>query len=46
MPMAAVLWGSGISFGGMLSFLYADLIVIPLVDATAATSAGAWRWYS
>jgi uncharacterized membrane protein YraQ (UPF0718 family) len=28
-PMAAVLWGSGISFGGVLSFLYADLIVIP-----------------
>jgi uncharacterized protein len=27
-----VLWGSGISFGGVLSFLYADLIVIPLLD--------------
>ena len=32
-PMAAVLWGSGISFGGVLAFLYADLIVIPLLDA-------------
>ncbi|HLG90061.1 MAG TPA: permease [Alphaproteobacteria bacterium] len=31
-PMAAVLWGSGISFGGVLAFLYADLIVIPLLD--------------
>jgi uncharacterized membrane protein YraQ (UPF0718 family) len=31
-PMAAVLWASGISFGGVLSFLYADLIVIPLLD--------------
>jgi uncharacterized protein len=31
-PMAAVLWGSGISFGGVLSFLYADLIVLPLLD--------------
>ena len=31
--MAAVLWGSGISFGGVLAFLYADLIVIPLLDA-------------
>jgi len=31
-PMAAVLWGSGISFGGALSFLYADLIVLPLLD--------------
>ncbi|MBC5824420.1 MAG: permease [Candidatus Eremiobacteraeota bacterium] len=31
-PMAAVLWGTGISFGGVLSFLYADLIVLPLLD--------------
>jgi uncharacterized membrane protein YraQ (UPF0718 family) len=31
-PMAAVLWASGISFGGVLSFLFADLIVIPLLD--------------
>jgi uncharacterized membrane protein YraQ (UPF0718 family) len=31
-PMAAVLWGAGISFGGVLAFLYADLIVIPLLD--------------
>ncbi len=31
-PMAAVLWASGISFGGVLSFLYADLIVVPLLD--------------
>ena len=30
--MAAVLWASGISFGGVLSFLYADLIVLPLLD--------------
>ncbi|HEY5258497.1 MAG TPA: permease [Candidatus Baltobacteraceae bacterium] len=31
-PMAAVLWGSGVSFGGVLSFLYADLLVLPLLD--------------
>ena len=31
-PMAAILWGTGISFGGALSFLYADLIVLPLLD--------------
>ena len=31
-PMAAVLWGGGISFGGVLSFLYSDLIVLPLLD--------------
>ncbi len=31
-PMAAILWSSGIGFGGVLSFLYADLIVLPLLD--------------
>lgn len=31
-PMAAILWASGVSFGGVLSFLYADLIVLPLLD--------------
>jgi uncharacterized protein len=31
-PMAAILWGSGVSFGGVLAFLYADLIVLPLLD--------------
>ncbi|HTW84434.1 MAG TPA: permease [Candidatus Sulfotelmatobacter sp.] len=31
-PMAAILWTSGISFGGVLAFLYADLIVLPLLD--------------
>jgi hypothetical protein len=31
-PMAAALWASGISFGGVLSFLYADLLVLPLLD--------------
>jgi hypothetical protein len=32
-PMAAILWSSGMSFGGVLAFLYADLIVLPLLDA-------------
>jgi uncharacterized membrane protein YraQ (UPF0718 family) len=32
-PMAAVLWGAGVSFGGVLAFLFADLIVLPLLDA-------------
>jgi uncharacterized membrane protein YraQ (UPF0718 family) len=31
-PLAAILWSSGISFGGVLAFLYADLIVLPLLD--------------
>ena len=31
-PMAAVLWHEGMSFGGVLSFLFADLLVLPLLD--------------
>ena len=30
-PLAAVLWGGGISFSGVIAFIYADLIIIPLV---------------
>ena len=30
-PLAAVLWAGGISFSGVLAFVYADLIVIPIV---------------
>jgi uncharacterized membrane protein YraQ (UPF0718 family) len=30
-PLAAVLWSAGISFGGVLAFLFADLIVIPIL---------------
>jgi uncharacterized protein len=31
-PLAAVLWNGGISFGGVLSFIFADLIIIPILD--------------
>jgi len=31
-PLAAVLWNGGSSFGGVIAFIYADLIVIPLLD--------------
>jgi uncharacterized protein len=30
-PLASLLWSSGISFGGVISFIYADLIIIPLI---------------
>src|SRR6266508_4300534 len=30
-PLAAVLWNGGISFGGVVSFIFADLIVIPIL---------------
>jgi uncharacterized membrane protein YraQ (UPF0718 family) len=31
-PLAAVLWNGGISFGGVLSFIFADLIILPILD--------------
>jgi uncharacterized protein len=31
-PLAAVLWSGGISFGGVVAFLFADLIVLPIVN--------------
>ena len=30
-PLAAVLWNGGISFGGAISFIFADLIVVPIL---------------
>jgi uncharacterized protein len=30
-PVAAVLWSQGISFGGVIAFVFADLIVVPIV---------------
>jgi hypothetical protein len=30
-PLAAVLWSGGISFAGVLAFLFADLIVFPII---------------
>ena len=31
-PLAAVLWNGGISFGGVIAFIYADLIVLPVLN--------------
>jgi uncharacterized membrane protein YraQ (UPF0718 family) len=30
-PLAGVLWNAGISFGGVISFLFADLIILPIL---------------
>jgi uncharacterized protein len=32
-PLAAVLWSGGISFSGVVAFIFADLIVLPIVLA-------------
>jgi uncharacterized protein len=31
-PLAAVLWNGGISFGGVISFIFADLLIIPILN--------------
>jgi uncharacterized membrane protein YraQ (UPF0718 family) len=31
-PLAAVLWNGGISFGGVASFIFADLIILPILN--------------
>ncbi|MCF3945686.1 permease [Acidiphilium iwatense] len=31
-PLAAVLWNGGISFGGVVAFLFADLLILPILD--------------
>lgn len=30
-PLASVLWSHGISFGGVIAFIYGDLVVVPLI---------------
>jgi uncharacterized membrane protein YraQ (UPF0718 family)/YHS domain-containing protein len=32
-PLAAVLWSGGISFAGVMAFIFADLIVLPIILA-------------
>ena len=31
-PLAVVLWNGGISFGGVIAFIFADLIILPILD--------------
>jgi uncharacterized membrane protein YraQ (UPF0718 family) len=31
-PLAAVLWNGGISFGGVISFIFADLLILPILN--------------
>jgi len=30
-PLASTLWSNGMSFGGVISFIYADLVIVPLL---------------
>jgi uncharacterized membrane protein YraQ (UPF0718 family) len=44
-PLAAVLWNSGISFGGVISFIFADLIVLPIIDIYRRYYTGSIAWF-
>jgi hypothetical protein len=37
-PLAAVLWNGGISFGGVVAFIFADLIILPILHIY-------WKYY-
>ena len=41
-PLAAVLWSGGICFAGVIAFIFADLIVLPIVRSTASTTGRAF----
>ncbi len=44
-PLAAVLWNGGISFGGVISFIFADLIIIPLLLIYAKYYGRRMAWF-
>ncbi len=43
-PLAAALWKGGISFGGVISFIFADLVAAPLVLIYRRYYGGALAW--
>ncbi|MGI8713011.1 MAG: permease [Solirubrobacteraceae bacterium] len=38
-PLAAVLWSGGISFAGVMAFIFADLIIVPILVVYRSTTA-------
>jgi len=44
-PLAAVLWNGGISFGGVVSFIFADLIIVPLLLIYAKYYGAKMAWF-
>jgi uncharacterized membrane protein YraQ (UPF0718 family) len=43
-PLAAVLWSGGISFAGVLAFIFADLIIVPIVLAYRKFYGPSFAW--
>ena len=44
-PLAAVLWNGGISFGGVIAFIFADLIVLPILDIYRKYYGAKMMWF-
>src|SRR6266516_2762808 len=44
-PLAAVLWNGGISFGGVIAFIFADLIIIPILVIYAKYYGRRMAWF-
>jgi uncharacterized protein len=44
-PLAAVLWNGGISFGGVISFIFADLLILPILNIYRKYYGGAMAVY-
>lgn len=46
-PLAAALWGHGVAFGGVIAFLFADLVTLPLlvIYRRYYGTATAWRLF-
>ena len=43
-PLAAVLWSGGIGFAGVIAFIFADLIIVPIVLIYRKYYGGAFAW--
>ncbi len=43
-PLAAVLWSGGISFAGVMAFIFADLIILPIILIYRKYYGGAFAW--
>jgi hypothetical protein len=53
-PLAVVLWNGGISFGGVVSFIFGDLLIIPILSiyrrhygsrtSLCLLGVSTWRW--
>ena len=44
-PLALILWNGGISFGGVVAFLFADLLIIPILNIYRKYYGGRTTWF-